>query len=155
MNMKQVFNITKIGKAELEAELEQLISQRKEIAEEVATARDFGDLRENSEYDAARKKQGLAESRIAEIENILQNAEIIGSGAKDKICLGNTIALKNLENGKIVKYSLVGKVEANPLEGKISDESPIGQQLMGKKLGEEVEIITPKSTIKYEITEIN
>jgi transcription elongation factor GreA len=74
--MKQVFNITKIGKKELEAELAQLISERKAVAEEVATARDFGDLRENSEYDAARKKQGWAESRIAEIENILQNADV-------------------------------------------------------------------------------
>ncbi len=153
--MKQVFNITKIGKEELEAELKQLISERKAIAEEVATARDFGDLRENSEYDAARKKQGLAETRIAEIENILQNAEIIGGGAKGKIALGNTVSLKNLENGKTVKYSIVGKVEANPLEGKISNESPIGQQLMDKKLGEEVEIVTPKGSIKYEITEIN
>lgn len=153
--MKQVFNITKIGKEELEAELKQLISERKAIAEEVATARDFGDLRENSEYDAARKKQGLAETRIAEIENILQNAEIIGGGAKGKIALGNTVSLKNLKNGKTVKYSIVGKVEANPLEGKISNESPIGQQLMDKKLGEGVEIVTPKGSIKYEITEIN
>ncbi|MDO4902382.1 MAG: transcription elongation factor GreA [bacterium] len=149
--MKQVFNITKIGKAELEAELAELISQRKQISEEVATAREFGDLRENSEYDAARKKQGWAESRIQEIENILQNAEIIGGGEKGKIGLGNTVSLKNLENGKTVKYSIVGAVEANPLEGKISNESPIGIQLMGKKLSEEVEISTPKGAIKYQI----
>ena len=155
MNMKQVFNITEVGKKELEEELASLISQRKEIAEEVATARDFGDLRENSEYDAARKKQGLAETRIAEIENILQNAVIIGEGEKDKVNLGNTIKLKNLENSKEVKYTLVGAVEANPLEGKISNESPIGQQLINKKLGEVVEITTPKGSIKYEITEIN
>ena len=153
--MKQVFNITKVGKKDLEEELASLISQRKEIAEEVATARDFGDLRENSEYDAARKKQGLAETRIAEIENILQNAVIIGEGEKDKVSLGNTIKLKNLENSKEVKYTLVGAVEANPLEGKISNESPIGQQLINKKLGEVVEITTPKGSIKYEITEIN
>ncbi len=153
--MKQVFNITEKGKQELEAELEQLISSRKEISEEVAIARDFGDLKENSEYDAARKKQGLAESRIAEIENILQNAKIIKSGAKNQVALGNEVSLKNLENQKIVKYYIVGPVEANPLEGKISNESPIGQQLMGKKLGQEVEISTPKAIIKYEITEIN
>lgn len=152
--MKQVFNITKIGKKELEAELAELISQRKEVAAEVATARDFGDLRENSEYDAARKKQGLAETRISEIENILQNAVIIGGGKEGEIALGNTVSLKNLENGKTVKYSLVGAVEANPLEGKISNESPIGVQLMGKKMGEEVEITTPKGTIKYEVVEI-
>ena len=153
--MKQVFNITKVGKKELEEELASLISQRKEIAEEVATARDFGDLRENSEYDAARKKQGLAETRIAEMENILQNVVIIGEGEKDKVNLGNTIKLKNLENSKEVKYTLVGAVEANPLEGKISNESPIGQQLINKNLGEVVEITTPKGSIKYEITEIN
>ena len=94
-------------------------------------------------------------TRLAKIENILQNAEIIGGGAKGKIALGNTVSLKNLENGKTVKYSIVGKVEANPLEGKISNESPIGQQLIDKKLGEEVEIVTPKGSIKYEITEIN
>ncbi len=111
--MKQKFNITKIGKKELEAELELLISQRKEISEEVATARDFGDLRENSEYDAARKKQALAESRIMEIENILQNAVIIGGGEKGIVSLGNQVSLKNLENGKEVKYTMVGAVEAN------------------------------------------
>ena len=153
--MKQVFNITEKGKQELEAELEQLISSRKEISEEVAVARDFGDLKENREYDAARKKQGLAESRIAEIENILQNAEIIKGGAKNQVTLGNEVSLKNLENQKVVRYYVVGPVEANPLEGKISNESPIGQQLMGKKLGQEVEISTPKATIKYEIIEIN
>ena len=153
--MKQVFNITEKGKQELEAELEQLISSRKEISEEVAVARDFGDLKENSEYDAARKKQGLAESRIAEIENILQNAEIIKGGAKNQVTLGNEVSLKILENQKVVRYYVVGPVEANPLEGKISNESPIGQQLMGKKLGQEVEISTPKATIKYEIIEIN
>ncbi len=153
--MKQVFNITEKGKQELEAELEQLISSRKEISEEVAVARDFGDLKENSEYDAARKKQGLAESRIAEIENILQNAEIIKGGAKNQVTLGNEVSLKNLENQKVVRYYVVGPVEANPLEGKISNESPIGQQLMGKKLAQEVEISTPKATIKYEIIEIN
>ena len=153
--MKQVFNITQKGKEELEAELKLLISQRKEVSEEVATARDFGDLKENSEYDAARKKQALAESRISEIEHILQNAEIIGGGSKHKVSLGNEVSLKNLANNKIVKYSLVGPVEANPLEGKISNEFPIGEKLMSKKLHEEVEISTPKNSITYKIVEIN
>lgn len=79
---------------------------------------------------------------------------IIGDGEKGKVGLGNQVQLKNLENGKTVKYSIVGAVEANPLEGKISNESPIGIQLMGKKLGEEMEISTPKGSIKYEIVEI-
>lgn len=153
--MKQVFDITQKGKNELEAELEQLISERKEISEEVATAREFGDLRENSEYDAARKKQGLAESRIAEIENILRNAKIISEGSKGAVHLGSEVKLKNLDNEKIVKYSVVGPVEANPLEGRISNESPIGEKLMGKRIGEEVEILTPKGSIKYEVIEIS
>lgn len=153
--MKQVFNITEKGKQELEAELKQLISERKEISEEVATARDFGDLRENSEYDAARKKQGLAESRIAEIENIIHNAKIIEGGAAGQIGLGSEVSLENLKNQKVVKYHLVGPIEANPLEGKISNESPIGQQLMGRKVNEEVEITTPKEALKYKIIEIN
>ena len=153
--MKQVFNITEKGKQELEAELEQLISSRKEISEEVAIARDFGDLKENSEYDAARKKQGLAESRIAEIENILQNAKIIKSGAKNQVALGNEVSLKNLENQKIVKYYIVGPVEANPLEGKISNESPIGIALMGKRVGEEAKIQTPKGELTYEVLSLD
>ena len=152
--MKQVFNITKIGKKELEAELAQLISERKAVAEEVATARDFGDLRENSEYDAARKKQGWAESRIAEIENILQNAEIIGGGEKGKVGLGNSVSLKNLDNGKIVKYTMVGAVEANPLEGKISNESPLGKAFLGRKVGDVMEVETPGGKTKYRISAI-
>lgn len=152
--MKRVFNITESGKKEMEAELEQLISGRKEISEEVATAREFGDLRENSEYEAARKKQGLAESRISDIEHILQHAVIISEGSKDSVNLGGEVSLKNIENKKIVKYTVVGPIEANPLEGKISNESPIGEKLMGRKLGEEVEISTPKGIIKYQIIEI-
>lgn len=152
--MKQIFNITKSGKKELEAELQQLISERKAVSEEVAVARDFGDLRENSEYDAARKKQASAESRILEIENILQNAVIIEAKKANTVHLGVSISLKNTTNDKVVNYTIVGPVEANPLEGKISNESPIGQQLMGKKLGDIVEITTPKNVTQYEITDI-
>ena len=89
------------------------------------------------------------------IKNGQENAEIIGGGSKHKVSLGNEVSLKNLANNKIVKYSLVGPVEANPLEGKISNESPIGEKLMGKKLDEEVEISTPKNSITYKIVEIN
>lgn len=150
--MKKTYQITNEGKAELEAELTQLKSRRGEIADKIAEARDFGDLSENAEYDSAREEQGLVESRIAEIEDILQNSEIIKNGSRTKIGLGSSVELKT--NGKTVKYTIVGPVEADPLEGKISNESPIGVALMGKKVGEEAVIDTPKGQISYEIAKI-
>ena len=107
------------------------------IAEKIATARAFGDLSENEEYSSARNEQKMAESRILEIQDILKNAKIIRGGKKDKADLGATISLEM--NGRKVEYTLVGPTEANPLEGKISNESPIGKALLGKKTGEEFE----------------
>jgi len=150
--MKKSYQITKEGKKELELELEELKGRRGEIAEKIASARDFGDLSENAEYDAAREEQGLVETRIAEIEDILQQAEIIKSSKSSSVGLGSTVDLKS--GAKMVTYKLVGPVEANPLEGKISNESPIGQQLMGKKVGDEVKITTPKGEIDYQIVAI-
>lgn len=145
--MKKAYQITKEGKKELEVELEELKGRRGEIAEKIAAARDFGDLSENAEYDAAREEQGLVETRIAEIEDILQQAEIIKSSKSSSVGLGSTVDLKS--GTKVVTYKIVGPVEANPLEGKISDESPIGKQLMGKKVGDEVTIETPKGKLNY------
>ena len=150
--MKKAYQITQEGKVELEAELVELKGRRGEIAEKIANARDYGDLSENAEYDAAREEQGLLESRIAEIEDILMNAEIIKGGSKNKIGLGSSVELK--ANGKTFNYSIVGPVEADPLEGKISDESPIGEALLGKKVGEHAVITTPKGEIDYEIVSI-
>ena len=151
--IKKTYQITQAGKVELEKELEELKSQRGEIAEKIASARDFGDLSENAEYDAAREEQGLVETRIAEIEDILLQAEIIKSTKGSTVGLGSKVTLKSAE--KTVEYQLVGPVEANPLEGKISNESPIGTQLMGKKVGDEVVITTPKGETKYEVVEIS
>lgn len=151
--MKKAYQITQEGKTELEAELVELKGRRGDIADKIANARDYGDLSENAEYDAAREEQGLLESRIAEIEDILMNAEIIKSGSRNKVALGSTVELK--ANGdKIVKYSIVGPVEADPLAGKISDESPIGEALLGKKVGEHATITTPKGETTYEIINI-
>lgn len=150
--MKKVYKLTIEGKAELEQELELLKSQRSEATEKIAEAREFGDLRENSEYDVAREEQGLLETRIAEIENILQYVEIIKSSDKSKVGIGSKVELKF--DKKVVSYSIVGPIEANPLEGKISNESPIGQALFGKKVGDKVTISTPKASIEYEITNI-
>jgi transcription elongation factor GreA len=151
--MKKIYQITDEGKKELEAELLELKSRRGAIADKIAEARDFGDLSENAEYDSAREEQGLVESRIAEIEDILLNAELIKTTKGSKVALGSKVELKMGE--KTVVYSIVGPVEADPLEGKISNESPIGVALMGKKVGDTASIITPKGETTYEIVKIS
>lgn len=150
--MKKTYQLTAGGKQELEAELEQLKGRRGEIADKIADARDYGDLSENAEYDAAREEQGLLETRIAEIEDVLLNAELITPAKTDSVALGSVVTLKT--DDKQVEYTLVGPVEANPLEGRISTESPIGQALMGKKVGDKVELTTPKATLTYAVTSI-
>lgn len=132
--IKKSISLTSEGKKELEEELAQLIKNRPEIAERIATARAFGDLSENEEYSSARNEQKIAEGRILEIQEILKNAKIIKGGKKDKVVLGATVSLDM--GGKKVEYSLVGPTEANPLEGKISNESPIGKAIFGRKAGE-------------------
>jgi transcription elongation factor GreA len=151
--MKKHYQITSEGQKELETELVSLKARRGEVADKIANARDFGDLSENAEYDAAREDQGLLETRIAEIEDILRNADIIKGGSKSLIGLGSKVALKT--GNKTVTYTIVGPVEANPLEGKISNESPIGLALFGRKVGDDAEITTPKGTVKYKIAQIN
>ena len=150
--MKKTYQLTSTGRKELEAELEQLKGRRGEIADKIAEARDYGDLSENAEYDSAREEQGIVETRIAEIEDILMNAEDIKSSKKGAVSLGSAVTLKN--GKKEVVYTVVGPVEANPLEGKISNESPIGLALMGKKIGEAAVITTPKGEITYEIVSV-
>lgn len=150
--MKKLYQLTDEGKQELEAELEELKSRRGAIADKIAEARDFGDLSENAEYDSAREEQGLVESRIAEIEDILLNAEPIKASKSTKVTLGSKVELKT--GKKTVIYNIVGPVEADPLEGKISNESPIGEALMGKKVSDTVTIKTPKGEIVYEIVKI-
>ncbi|MBR3176271.1 transcription elongation factor GreA [Candidatus Saccharibacteria bacterium] len=132
--MKKNISLTAEGKKELEKELEDLIKGRPEIANKIATARAFGDLSENEEYSSARNEQKVAESRILEIQEILKNAKIIRGGKKDKVALGAVVSLDM--GGRKVEYTLVGPTEANPLEGKISNESPIGKSLFGRKSGE-------------------
>lgn len=146
--MKKVYQITAEGKAELEKELVELKERRVEISEKIAAARDYGDLSENAEYDAAREEQGIVETRVLEIEEILLNHEIIKPKSGGNVHVGSTVDLKN---GKKVTYTVVGPVEADPLEGKISNESPIGAALMGKKAGDKVTIQTPKGETTYTV----
>ncbi|MBX6333863.1 transcription elongation factor GreA [Candidatus Saccharibacteria bacterium] len=152
--MNKLFHLTKQGVEELQAELEELIAQRAVIAERIKTAREFGDLGENMEYTAARQDQERNESRISEIEHILKNVAVIKDPKSNgKVVLGSTVRLKT-EDGKTKEFQVVGTVEADPLNGKISDESPIGRALLGKKEGDEVEIKTPVETAVYKIVEI-
>lgn len=150
--IQKAYQITAEGKAELEKELEALKSRRGEVAEKISNARDFGDLSENAEYDAAREDQGLLETRIADIEDILANADIIKSNGKGIIGLGSKVEIKT--GAKVMKYTIVGPVEANPLEGRVSNESPIGMALYGKKLGDQVTISTPKGDTTYEVVSV-
>ena len=133
--IKKSVALTAEGKKELEQELDELIKGRPAIAERIATARAFGDLSENEEYSSARNEQKVAEGRILEIQEILKNAKIIRGGKKDKVSLGVTVVLDM--GGRKVEYTLVGPTEANPLEGKISNESPIGKAVFGRKAGED------------------
>jgi len=133
--MKKTVELTKEGKAELEKELKSRIQEREAIIEKIATARAFGDLSENEDYSAARAEQKMNERRIGEIEGILKSAKIIANRGHEKVGLGAKVTV-NL-GGKKYTYSIVGPVEANPLEGKISNESPIGKAMFGRKAGEE------------------
>lgn len=152
--MKKQYHLTQEGIEELKAERDEAISNRTDIAQRIATAREFGDLRENAEYQSAKQEQERNESRISEIEQILQNVEIIKkSSTKDKVSLGSTVTLKSGKDKK--ELQVVGTVEADPLEGKISDESPIGQSLLGKKLGDQVELKTGKDTKTFTVESIS
>lgn len=153
--LKKMFRLTEEGAEELRKEVERLISQRSVIADHIKTAREFGDLSENAEYQSAQAEQERNEQRISEIEHILQNVEIIKFSQKGSktVQLGSKVKLKS-PDGKSKAFQVVGTVEADPLEGKISDESPIGKSMLGKSVGEQVEIKTPTETAIYEIIEI-
>ena len=152
--MNKQYRLTQDGVKELEAELVTLTAERGPIAERIKTAREFGDLAENAEYQTARQEQEKNEARIAEVEHILHNAELITIPKGDsKVQLGSKVELKSAD-GKTKQFQVVGTVEADPLEGKISDESPLGKAVLGKKEGDEVQIVTPAETAKYIITDI-
>lgn len=152
--MKKQFRLTQDGVNELKTELDSLVAKRPDLAEAIRSARELGDLTENAEYQSARAEQEKTEDRISELENILLNVEIIKKPKGDnKVQLGSTVKLKG--DSKAKEFQVVGTVEADPLNGKISDESPIGQALLGKKVGETVEIVTPAETTTYNIAEIS
>ena len=138
----------------LEDELEDLkVNRRKEVAQKIKEAREQGDLSENAEYDAAKEEQREIELRIEEIDKILKNAEVIDDSDVDtnKISIGCTVKLKDLEFHEEIEYKIVGSSEANSLKGKISNESPVGKALLGAKKGQTVSVETQAGVIKYKV----
>lgn len=151
--MKKLFNLTQDGLSELQKELHHLLNQRHTIADRIKQARQLGDLSENAEYQTAREEQDRLESRIGELEHVVHNSKLIKKPkANGYVKLGSTVKLKS-ENGKNVEFQVVGTMEADPLSGKVSDESPIGKILLNKRVGDKVEIKASEATT-YKITSI-
>ena len=154
-NIKQKY--TKQGYQELVDELKYLkLTRREEIKEQIAVARGFGDLSENAEYDEARNEQAKVEARILELESLIENAEIIDESTMDvrSISLGSVVKLRDEDFDEEITYSIVGSNQADALEQKISDQSPIGQALMGKKAGDRVTVIAPAGEIHFRVLEV-
>jgi transcription elongation factor GreA len=150
--------LTEKGLQELERELEHLKTEgRKDIAEKIKVALSFGDLSENSEYDEAKSEQGKLEARIVEIEYMLKNVKIIDEENIDtgKVFVGSKVTIKDLETKESLTYQIVGFAQADPDNGRISDESPVGRALLGKKKGETVNVEVPVGVISYKIMSIS
>lgn len=155
--MQKEIALTAEGQARLEEELVHLETvRRREVGERIREAKEFGDISENSEYDDAKNEQAWVESRIAEISQILSNATIIESPKRrDRVTLGTRVHLKDIISGDIFAYQLVGSAEADPTHNRISNESPVGQAVMGAKKGDTVRVTTPRgSVIEYEVVSI-
>ncbi|THE15368.1 transcription elongation factor GreA [Bacillus timonensis] len=158
MMVEKVFPMTVEGKQKLEQELEHLKTvKRKEVVERIKIARSFGDLSENSEYDSAKDEQAFVEGRITTIENMIRNAKIIEEDANSagKVSLGKTVTFIELPDGEEETYTIVGSAEADPFEGKISNDSPIAKSLLGKLVGDRVTVQTPGGDMLVEITKID
>jgi len=149
--------LTYEGLRKYEDELHELkVVKRKEVAQKIKEAREQGDLSENAEYDAAKDEQRDIEARIEELEKILKNAEVVDEEEVDldKINVGCKITILDMDESEELEYKIVGSTEANSLKGKISNESPVGRALMGKKIGDIVEVETQVGPIKYKVLEI-
>ena len=150
--------LTYEGLKNMEAELENLKTvRRKDVAEKIKEARGQGDLSENAEYDAAKEEQAEIEARIVQLEKMLRNAEVIDEegGTKDTISLGTTVTVLDVEFEEEMEYTIVGSAEADPMNGRISNESPVGRALLGHKAGEIIEVEAPVGVIKLEIVEVS
>jgi transcription elongation factor GreA len=149
--------LTKEGYDKIVAELENLAAvKRPEVAERIKEAISYGDISENAEYDSAKNEQAELEQRIDKLENMIRRAKIIDGDevAKDKVGLGLTVRLKDAATKSTVEFTIVGSTEADPFEGKISNESPVGAALIGRKKKDKVEIQVPDGIVRYEILDI-
>lgn len=157
MDNKQV-KLTEDGLKQLEEELEYLkTKKRKEVSEKIKVALGFGDLSENSEYDEAKNEQAQVEARIVSVENMLKNAIVIDESERDtsKVELGATVTIHDIEFDEDITYKIVGSTEADPDEGRLSDETPLGKSLMGKAEGEMIDVDAPAGVIQYKILKIS
>ena len=155
MGQKKIL-ITGEGLTKLQSELEQLLSvRRQEIADKIKRAREMGGTENNAEYEDAKNEQAFVEGRILMLENIVKNATVIESPAMPGVVeMGDKVLIQN-QDGKIEQFTIVGSAEASPVEGKISNESPVGKALLGKKIGDEVEVKTPAGLLKLLIMDVS
>jgi transcription elongation factor GreA len=156
LEVKEVI-LTPEGYERLKQEIEELsTTKRREVAERIRVAREFGDIAENAEYDDAKNEQMLLEHRIATLEERLRAARVITKKdiAKDVVSIGSKVKLRDVAAKQTVEYHIVGSAEANPAQNKLSNESPVGKAIIGKKKGETVEVSAPRGTLKFKILEI-
>src|SRR4051812_42760040 len=154
--LKEVI-LTADGFKKLQKEIDHLRGEkRREVAERIRVAREFGDIAENAEYDDAKNEQAMLEHKIAQLEERLLSARVITKKeiSKDAVSVGSTVRLRDMQANKTFEYHIVGSAEANPAEYKLSNESPVGKAIMGKKKGEVVEVTAPRGALKFKIMEI-
>lgn len=157
MSTDKSYYMTEEGKEKLEKELHYLKTERRqEVVERIKIARDFGDLSENSEYDSAKEEQAFVETRIAQVEKMIRNAVIIENNEESQgvVTLGKSVTFQELPNGDMETYTIVGSAEADPFEGKISNDSPIAKSLLGKEIGSEVLVSTPGGDLRVKIVSV-
>ena len=156
MVVKEVI-LTPAGHKKLKEEIQHLSTvKRREVAERIKQAREFGDIAENSEYDDAKNEQAMLEHKIAQLEDRLSNARVIHKRDVDLsvVSVGAKVRLRDVDAKETVEYTIVGSAEANPAEQKLSNESPVGKAIIGKKKGETVEVSAPRGSLKYKIMDV-
>jgi transcription elongation factor GreA len=149
--------LTLEGYTKLKEEIEHLSTvKRREVAERIKLAREFGDIAENSEYDDAKNEQAMLEHRIATLEDRLSNARVIEAGEiqSDVVGIGSRVRLKDMDANETIEYTIVGSAEANPAQNRLSNESPVGKAILGRKKGEIVEVAAPRGALKFKIMDI-
>ena len=154
--MKDVL-LTPEGYEKLKQEIDHLRGERRrEVAERIRVAREFGDIAENAEYDDAKNEQAMLEHKIAQLEERLANAQVIDTGDVDTsvVSVGSKVRLRDVDANETVEYHIVGSAEANPAEQKLSNESPVGKAIIGRKKGETVEVAAPRGSLKFKIMDI-